>query len=655
MIVLPPAATAVEELWSNRMDDMPKLMTRLQDLRCDYIDSLRQKQDNIEGGWGLLERGQMDGNRHEQVKDLLHELAGTGVAFGFPAISRICRDLELCCQDILPGNPIDPEQQERFKKLLADLKAAVAAPVAWESDIDNHSQVEEALKRASDFNEAILNAMFDAMAIIDVHDFSIQRVNQVFLDYLGMEEQEVLGRPCYEVTHKRTSPCREPHDPCPLFTTLETGHTHVFEHVHYKKDGSPTYHEVGTAPIRDANGAIVQVLHVARDISERKKLEEQLLQAQKMEAIGRLSGGVAHDFNNLLTAIIGYSELALGELPGDAPLREHFDIIYSAGSKAAALTRQLLAFSRKQLLEVKVVNLNTIVENSAKLLRSMIGEDLELIIHTRSSLDNMMADAAQIEQILMNLVVNAKDAMPQGGTLTIETAVQELDESYAAVHAGIVPGRYVQLTVSDTGCGMTPEVQEQIFEPFFTTKASGEGTGLGLSTVYGIVKQHKGNIYVYSEPGKGTIFKVYLPTVRNTVLEAVSPPERPPLPKGTESILVVDDDSGIRHLVAATLRPLGYSVLEAGSGEEALQIAAAETGTIDLLLTDVVMPGINGRALAERLAPSRPEMRMVYMSGYTDNVIADKGILLPGIHFINKPLVPTALARRLRAILDGNA
>jgi len=283
----------------------------------------------------------------------------------------------------------------------------------------------------------------------------------------------------------------------------------------------------------------------------------------------------------------------------------------------------------------------------------MIGEDLELIIHTRSSLDNMMADPAQIEQILMNLVINAKDAMPHGGTLTIETAVRELDKDYAAVHAGIVAGRYVQLTVSDTGCGMTPAVQERIFEPFFTTKATGEGTGLGLATVYGIVKQHRGNIFVYSEPGKGTTIKIYLPTVGKTIDENALPPERSPLPQGTETILVVDDDPGIRRLVVATLRPLGYIVLEAGSGEEALQVAADETGPIDLLLTDVIMPGISGRLLAERLTPSRPEMRVVYMSGYTGNAIADKGILLPGIHFINKPLVPTALARRLRAILDG--
>ena len=237
--------------------------------------------------------------------------------------------------------------------------------------------------------------------------------------------------------------------------------------------------------------------------------------------------------------------------------------------------------------------------------------------------------------------------------MTIETALRELDEGYAAMHADIVAGRYVQLTVSDTGCGMTPAVQEQIFEPFFTTKATGEGTGLGLATVYGIVKQHKGNIYVYSEPGKGTTFKIYLPTVSKTVDETVLPPERPHLPQGTETILLVDDDPGIRSLVIATLRPLGYSIVEAGSGKEALQVAANETGPIDLLLTDVIMPGISGLLLAERLAPSRPDMQVVYMSGYTDNAVADKGILLPGIHFINKPLVPTALARRLRAILDG--
>ena len=634
------------------MDDTRNLMTRMTGLRRDYVDFLRQNQAAIEEGWGLLEQGQAAGGHRENLQRILQDLADSGVAFGFPGVSRICRNLERICQCQV-NNSLDQEQQGRANRLLAEFKAEIADPPEIVEDAVNHQQAREALKRASDFNEAILNAMFDSMAIIDVHDLTIQRVNRIFLDYLGLEEEDVLGRPCYEVTHKRIAPCSEPDGPCPLFRTLKTGRTHVFEHIHYKKDGTPAYHEVGTSPIRDETGAIVQVLHIARDISERKKLEEQLIQAQKMDAVGRLSGGMAHDFNNLLTAIIGYSELAIMGLAEDAPLREHFDVIYAAGSKAAVLTRQLLAFSRKQLLEVKVINLNTVVENTAKLLRSILREDMELIIHTRSSIGNILADPTQTEQILMNLAVNAKDAMPSGGTLRIETASRELDAEYAAKHSGVIPGRYVQLTVTDTGEGMSPEVQEHIFEPFFTTKRSGEGTGLGLATVHGIVKQHKGNISVYSEPGTGTTFKIYLPAVTKRVTEKSLPQKREPLPRGTETILAVDDDSGIRRLVAAALQPLGYTVIEAVSGVDGLKVAEAHAGVIDLLLTDVIMPGMSGRQLAETLAPIRPEMKVVFMSGYTDDVIGHKGILLPGIHFIRKPLVPTKMARRLRDILDG--
>jgi PAS domain S-box-containing protein len=634
------------------MEDTPNLMARMTSLRREYVDSLRLKQAAIEEGWGLLEQGQATGVQRENLQRILQDLAGSGIAFGFPGVSRICRNLERIFQSQV-NNSLDQEQQGRANRLLAEFKDEIADPPAIVKDIAKHQQARDALKRASGLNESILNAMFDSMAIIDVHDLTIHRVNRIFLDYLDLEEEDVLGRPCYEVIHRRTSPCKEPDGPCPLFRTLKTGRTHVFEHIHYKKDGSPTYHEVGTSPIQDETGAIVQILHVARDISERKKLEEQLLQAQKMDAVGRLSGGMAHDFNNLLTAIIGYSELAIMELAEDAPLREHFDVIYAAGSKAAALTRQLLAFSRKQLFEIKVINLNSVVENTAKLLRSILREDMELIIHTRSSIGNILADPTQTEQILMNLAVNAKDAMPSGGTLTIETASRDLDAEYAAKYSGVVPGRYVQLTVTDTGEGMSPEVQKHIFEPFFTTKRSGEGTGLGLATVYGIVKQHKGNISVHSEPGKGTTFKIYLPAVSERVIEKSLPQKKEPLPRGTETILAVDDDPGIRRLVAAALQSLGYTVIEAGSGVDALKVAEAHAGTIDLLLTDVIMPGMSGRQLAETFAPIRPEMKVVYMSGYTDEVIAHKGILLPGIHFISKPLVPTKMARRLRNILDG--
>lgn len=536
---------------------------------------------------------------------------------------------------------------------IRDEAGGIRNVVLMHEDITETKRAEMALKRASDFNGAIINAMFDGMAIIDAHNFTITRVNQAFLDQMGLREEEVLGRTCYEVTHNRTSPCRAPEDPCPLITTLDTGLTQVYEHVHYKKDGTPTYHEVGTSPIRDADGKIIQVLHVSRDVSERKKLEQQLLQAQKMEAIGRLSGGVAHDFNNLLTVIIGYSELVMLSLPEDSPLRGKVEMICSAGKTAAELTRQLLAFSRKQILEMKVVSLNAIIDNTAKMLRRIIGEDLELIMHTRSFVGNIMADPSQVEQVLMNLSINAKDAMPRGGTLTIETSVVTLDESYVKTQTGVTPGEYVQLTVSDTGEGMPRHVQEQIFEPFYTTKESGKGTGLGLATVYGIVKQHKGNIYVYSELGKGTVFKVYFPLVAEEVEEAHLKAGEKELPKGVETILVVDDDAGIHRLVNDTLSPLGYRVIAAISGENALEVSRMYNGEIDLLLTDVIMPGMSGRQLVEVLSPLRPAMRVAYMSGYSDSVMSKDGNLPPGMHYLNKPLLPSKFAEIIRDILDN--
>jgi signal transduction histidine kinase/ActR/RegA family two-component response regulator len=381
-------------------------------------------------------------------------------------------------------------------------------------------------------------------------------------------------------------------------------------------------------------------------------LEEQFRQTQKMEAVGILAGGVAHDFNNILTTIIGYSEIISTQMGDDDPLKEKVKDIFQAGEKAAALTRQLLAFSRKQVMELKVTNLNTIVKNIGKMLGRMIGEDIELELLTGKQIGNIKADIGQVEQILLNLAINARDAMPCGGLLSIETGEVLLDEQYARTHSGLKPGMYAILAVADTGEGMAREVQENIFEPFFTTKELGKGTGLGLATVYGIVKQLKGHIYVYSEPEKGSTFKLYFPVITDPVVEKTLQKDTG-LAYGTEKILVVDDDASIRRLVFDALEPLGYTLLEASCGNDALELCRKSKEKVDLILSDVIMPGMNGRELIETLKKENPEIKSVLMSGYTDNIVARQGVLKPGITFINKPLRPISLANKIRSVLDN--
>ncbi|MFL6208757.1 MAG: response regulator [Pyrinomonadaceae bacterium] len=385
-----------------------------------------------------------------------------------------------------------------------------------------------------------------------------------------------------------------------------------------------------------------------------RRREEQLRQVQKMEAIGRLAGGVAHDFNNLLTAINGYTDLALRKLDEGAPLRRNFTEIKKAAERAGGLTRQLLAFSRKQVLQPKVVNLNSVVAETDTMLRRLIGEDIDLLTVLDPALAQVKADPGQIEQVIMNLAVNARDAMPQGGKLTIATANVDLDATYARQHAPVQPGPYVMLAVSDTGLGMDAATQAQIFEPFFMTKELGKGTGLGLATIYGIVKQSGGYIWVYSEVGRGTTFKVYLPRVESAADAAAQARNvQPALQVGTETVLLVEDEPAVRSMSREILTLSGYNVLEAQHGPEALDIVAQHAGQIDLMLTDVVMPYMSGRELAARLQPARPAMRVLYMSGYTDDAIVHHGVLDSGLAFLEKPFTPDVLTAKVRSVLDN--
>ncbi len=405
-----------------------------------------------------------------------------------------------------------------------------------------------------------------------------------------------------------------------------------------RKDATATVLRVSGRAVSDAGKERTFELF-AEDVTERHTLEQQLQQSQKMEAVGRLAGGIAHDFNNLLMVISGYSEFLLDRLGPEPELRAPAQEIASAAGRASALTRQLLAFSRKQMLAPKILDLNGVVTENLKMLTRMIGEDIELVMVPAAGLGAVRADAGQIEQVIMNLAVNARDAMPGGGKLTIEISNVSVDEERARVQAPLKPGNYVMLAISDTGAGMDAETQSHIFEPFFTTKGP-KGTGLGLSTVYGIVKQSGGYIWVNSETGKGTTFKIYLPRVAEAVespAEVVAASKSVATEPGTETILVVEDEANLRYLARQFLEKQGYRVIEAADGAVALQIAVAHEGIIHLLLTDVIMPGMNGRELAQRISEIRPNTKVLYMSGYTENVIGRNGTLDAGIRLLQKP------------------
>jgi PAS domain S-box-containing protein len=405
-------------------------------------------------------------------------------------------------------------------------------------------------------------------------------------------------------------------------------------------------------PLQISGVASPALLGIATEITERKRLEEQLMQSQKMEAVGQLAGGVAHDFNNILTAIVGYTDLLATELGGNSRQLEDLDEIRKAARRAAALTRQLLAFSRKQVLEPRILDMNDVILNLDKMLRSLISENIDLRTSLAPNLDAARADPNQLEQVIMNLAINARDAMPDGGTLTIETANARLDQAYAEQHVSVIPGDYVMLAVTDTGCGMDEQTKARIFEPFFTTKPAGRGTGLGLSTVYGIVKQSGGNIWLYSEPGNGTTFKVYLPAIQ-ALPEDIGKTAPVELARhGSGTVLVVEDDEQLRRLTHRALASQGYTVLEADRGSTALDIARRHKGAIDLLLTDVIMPDTNGRKLAETLRPTRPGLRVLYMSGYPDGAIANHGMLEPGVAYLAKPFTTEAVVRKVREVLD---
>jgi len=419
------------------------------------------------------------------------------------------------------------------------------------------------------------------------------------------------------------------------------------------KDGRVVWVHDESVYVRDEEGRVVRVEGFLLDVSGRKELESSLLQAQKMDAVGQLAGGIAHDFNNLISAVIGFGELVLGRLEEGDPAHAQVQQIVRAGERAASMTNQLLAFSRKQMLQPRVLDLNAVVADSEQLLGRLIGEDIALTCVLDPEVEPVLADPVQLEQAIVNLAVNARDAMPTGGRLTIETANVEIDSEYAASHVDVQPGHYVVLAVSDTGEGMDAETQARIFEPFFTTKREGRGTGLGLATVFGIVKQSGGNVSVYSEPAHGTTFKLYLPRAEHSLAQDEHEPASATLLGGSETILLVEDEDLVRDLERQLLEECGYTVLEARDAQRALDLAASHGGPIDLLLTDVVMPGLGGRELVERLTPDRPRMKVLYSSGYADDAVVRHGVLEAEVEFLAKPFTPSALAAKVREVLDA--
>ena len=512
-------------------------------------------------------------------------------------------------------------------------------------DITERMQAAEALQRSEASFRSVIEVAPYGIFRVDLAG-NLSMVNAAMEKMLGYEsETELLkvnlgtGIYRYPAEHQKLNE---------LF--LRDQHFQEVEVDWIRKNGAYITVRCSGWPVAGEDGTHIEVF--AEDVTQRRVLERQLRMAQRMEAVGRLAGGIAHDFNNLLGVILGYIQVIKRNLVSGNSLYEYAEEIEKASYRAVSLTRQLLAFSRQQVLEPITLNLNTLVADMEKMLPRLIGEDIDLKLMLDPVLGQVKADPGQLEQVLMNLAVNSRDAMPDGGKLIIRTENAEIDMAFAREHPGSIPGKYVTLVVTDTGMGMDPETQAQIFEPFFTTKGRDKGTGLGLATVYGVVKQSNGYIDVESVKGKGSVFTIYLPLVEeaSTALHKSSP--EPRTMRGSETILLVEDSEPLRRLAELFLKENGYRVLAAADGSEAQKAAAQFSDPIHLLLTDVVMPGINGRVLAERLAPSQPAMKVLYMSGYTDNFIAGHGVLEEGVHLLHKPFTEETLMRKVRELLD---
>ncbi len=518
--------------------------------------------------------------------------------------------------------------------------------ISYVTDISMRKRKEDAIRASEEQYRALFDQSPFAKFLYEQETLRFLAVNDAAVRHYGYSREEFLRMTVENIR-------AQPAGPVTRLSATEPGAQGVTLRRHVKKDG--TLIDVEITGHELVLGAMPCCIAVALDVTERNRMEGQLRQSQRMEAIGNLAGGVAHDFNNLLSIILSYSQMLAADLqPGDR-MRDDLDEISKAGERAAGLTRQLLAFSRQQILQPRILDLNVVIGGVAKMLRRLVGEDVELNVVGGAALGTVSADPGQVEQVVMNLVVNARDAMPEGGKVTVETSNVDLDSTYASDHPGVEPGAYVMLAVTDTGTGMDSATRERIFEPFFTTKEEGKGTGLGLSTVFGIVRQSGGSIGVYSELGEGTTIKVYLPQAdpaRGAAQEVVNDVQTR---RGSETILLVEDEEQVRALTRTILERHGYQVLEAQSGGDALLLCEQHKTTIHLLLTDVVMRRMSGRTLAARLASLRPDMKVLYMSGYTDDAIVRHGMLNSDVAFLQKPFTPATLTRKLREVLESQS
>jgi PAS domain S-box-containing protein len=582
----------------------------------------------------------------------LQQVVGRRVTEVIPGIKETDPQLfEMYGRVARSGQPERFEYQLKSLDVWLDISVYGAQDGRFVAVFDNITERKRA-EETRRLQSAALHAAADAIVITD-RDGAIEWVNPAFTQISGYRSDEALGQHHRDLVRSGKQAKAFFTD---LWDTILAGRTWRGNIINRRKDGRLYTEDQSVTPIMDGSGAITHFVAIQQDITERLQLEAQFRQAQKMESVGQLASGIAHDFNNLLTVINGMMELVLAHVGQDDPLREDLQEIQHAGERAATLTRQLLAFSRQQILEPRVLNVATVVTGLESLLRRLLGEDIDLVVVPASEVRSVMADPGQIEQVITNLVVNARDAMPQGGRLTIEVQNVAIDEASAHQRGDTMPaGRYVRLAVGDSGVGMDEVTRARIFEPFFTTKGPGKGTGLGLSTVFGIVQQSQGFIRVESEVGQGTSFQIYLPQVTDTATGTHRAAPGETSTTGTETILLVDDEAGIRRLTTRFLERAGYTVIGAASGEDALQVLESQGAPVHLLLSDVVMPGMNGRQLAERLAQTHPRMKVLYMSGYTSDSIGQRGVLEAETALLNKPFTQAVLLRKVRDVLDSPA
>lgn len=507
-------------------------------------------------------------------------------------------------------------------------------------------------KRAEDFARNILETVDESFIIID-RNYRIVSANRAFCNFVQTAPQDIIGKQCYRVTHQREAPCFTEGEECAVRHTFLTGEPKEVLHTHYDGNRRPFYMETRSFPFKDESGAVVSAIEVLTDITEKRRLEEQLHQSQKMEAVGVLAGGIAHDFNNVLSAILASAYILREQTGRDGVLVPFIDEIIMASERGGNLTSRLLAFSRKQISHPEQVFLNDIVRKMERLLARIIGEDVELTITMPEDDLAVLADASQLEQVVMNLAANARDAMPGGGRLQVALQKTAPERELLKTHDCDDTGEYALLSVSDNGTGMDQATQERVFEPFFTTKEPGKGTGLGLSIVYGIVKQHKGFVTVSSGRNQGTTFSIYLPLSRDKQAKKEAAPVIDAV-RGSETVLLAEDDEAVRKLSKAVLEDAGYTVIEAADGDGAIQAFEQHKERIEVLLLDVVMPGKGGKEVADLILKEKPDIRTIFMSGYTADMLQSRGISGEPVSFIRKPLAPDALLRKIRSVLDGS-